>query len=308
METRQVSPSDTPRTDEDVVLMPVGVEGLECEFVHAERARQLERELAEVQVQLADALLDIAGEAPLPSLAAIERAADLLEQYASEKRAPCTDSVGGFGCDSCPANGGVEACLGEIEELEIAAKQLRSTFAVSPQVPPLMAVCNTHGYAGTAPCPGCTPPSHIDTPTTGRVHEGFDDLITDARGVKYKTTHVCRSHDGKILAFFCDADAMREYIALSAPSATGRKHWVFAAAEQHRPLVVRVKDQYGNGGRDHLNYMLDTIAAGMSDTKACRWLGWIQACVCWHGLATPEELKAINKAASDASADGTANR
>lgn len=91
-------------------------------------------------------------------------------------------------------------------------------------------------------------------------------------------------------------------------STTG--HWVFAAAEAHRPLVDKISDVYclRADGPDHCREMLDKIRdAGFSPTKACRWLGWIQGVLCAHDIASLDELKAINKAASEAfvSAKGT---
>jgi hypothetical protein len=85
----------------------------------------------------------------------------------------------------------------------------------------------------------------------------------------------------------------------SLPSATA-PHWVYAAAEAHYPLVVRVSDGRTHYARDHLTYMLNEICnRAMSPTKACRWLGWVQASLCFAGIATLDELKAINKAATD---------
>ena len=84
------------------------------------------------------------------------------------------------------------------------------------------------------------------------------------------------------------------------PSLAATTHWVFAAAEAHRELAGCVEEGPESWQRAHLLHMLDTIKAGMSPTKACRWLGWIQAAMCFGQIATLEELKAINRAASDA--------
>lgn len=79
-------------------------------------------------------------------------------------------------------------------------------------------------------------------------------------------------------------------------------HWVYAAAEAHRDLVMGMESIYGHTGSMHLLDMLNSIVKGdMSPTKACRWLGWIQASLNEAGVATLEELKAINKAASKSS-------
>lgn len=51
----------------------------------------------------------------------------------------------------------------------------------------------------------------------------------------------------------------------------------------------------------HVTEMLGKIVRGeITGTKAHRWLGWAQAIICVGGGATLDELKAINKAASDA--------
>lgn len=86
------------------------------------------------------------------------------------------------------------------------------------------------------------------------------------------------------------------------PSAIGTKHWVYAAAEKHRLLVENLTMGDKKTESQHVAWMLDQIP-GMSPTKACRWLGWIQASLYVDGLATLDELKAINRSAS---ADGKA--
>lgn len=81
-------------------------------------------------------------------------------------------------------------------------------------------------------------------------------------------------------------------------SAIAPKHWVYAAAEAHRTFVLGMSKTSGDNGSLHLLKMLDQIKAGMSPTKACRWLGWIQASLAASGDMTLDELKAINKNAS----------
>ena len=75
-------------------------------------------------------------------------------------------------------------------------------------------------------------------------------------------------------------------------------HWVYHAAEAHRALVEALPhgtDSNPHTGRTHLLNMLDRIGGGlMRVEKANRWLGWIQACLCFHGAATLEQLKEIN--------------
>lgn len=93
----------------------------------------------------------------------------------------------------------------------------------------------------------------------------------------------------------------REQISTGARSAIAR-HWVYAAAEAHRDLVLSLKDDHCTGttmGGGHLLWMLDQIRdAGFSPTKACRWLGWVQAMLNVRGVANLERLKAINLEAS----------
>lgn len=85
-------------------------------------------------------------------------------------------------------------------------------------------------------------------------------------------------------------------------------HWVFTVTAAHRqlihdrmPSVAYGSSEYNDPTqRPHLLEMLDKIdAGGMSVAKANRWLGWIQACLCVRGAATLEEVKRINKMASD---------
>lgn len=49
-------------------------------------------------------------------------------------------------------------------------------------------------------------------------------------------------------------------------------------------------------GYDHIVQMYRTILNnGMSEGKLNRWLGWIQCSVCSWGIATLDEMKAINE-------------
>lgn len=52
----------------------------------------------------------------------------------------------------------------------------------------------------------------------------------------------------------------------------------------------------------HVCDMYNTINSDqtMSDTKLCRWLGWMQASVVSWGLWTLEDMKEINKRNADA--------
>lgn len=91
---------------------------------------------------------------------------------------------------------------------------------------------------------------------------------------------------------------------LAAVSELQRRHWVFAASEQHRRAVERMHHQLGPCGSIHLLAMLNAIRDGdFSPTKACRWLGWVQGALCSEGVMSLDECKAINKAASDASSE-----
>jgi thioesterase domain-containing protein len=89
-------------------------------------------------------------------------------------------------------------------------------------------------------------------------------------------------------------------IAAEALAATAL-HWVYAAAQAHFRLIMELQDaSVEPTGGAHLVWMLEQIKPEkMSPTKACRWLGWIQAVLCERGAASLEELKAVNKAAAD---------
>lgn len=79
---------------------------------------------------------------------------------------------------------------------------------------------------------------------------------------------------------------------------------MFDAAEAHRSLLLDYPESISDPSlsRHHLFWMLNEIAKReMSSTKACRWLGWIQAAIRHANLATLEQIKAINKTASDLS-------
>lgn len=96
--------------------------------------------------------------------------------------------------------------------------------------------------------------------------------------------------------------------AQSSPHQSPAEHWVYDAAEACRPFIGRaalsqeVREDGSSLGCEHLQQMLVKLRKReFSVTKACRWLGWIQAALVAHGVATLEEMKAINKSASDAS-------
>jgi hypothetical protein len=77
------------------------------------------------------------------------------------------------------------------------------------------------------------------------------------------------------------------------------KHWVFAAAERHKLLISYLPHSLEPWGKVHLQEMLGKIKEGnQSITKANRWLGWIQACLCFGGVATLDALKEINRHSS----------
>lgn len=61
------------------------------------------------------------------------------------------------------------------------------------------------------------------------------------------------------------------------------------------PLPARCDDGMNPISHHHLHDMCVAIMEGkVTGEKAHRWLGWVQACCCVHGLATLEELKEIN--------------
>lgn len=67
------------------------------------------------------------------------------------------------------------------------------------------------------------------------------------------------------------------------------------AARRTLPLSHTIPSIDPHTGRAHVRHMLEQIIRGdITGTKAHRWLGWVQACVCFHGGATLDELKEIN--------------
>lgn len=81
-----------------------------------------------------------------------------------------------------------------------------------------------------------------------------------------------------------------------------KNHWVFDALEACRPVISgskKIEDGPFVWHRSHLLKMLDRVRDGtMSSTKACRWLGWIQACLCFSGALDLEGAKEMNRIAS----------
>lgn len=81
----------------------------------------------------------------------------------------------------------------------------------------------------------------------------------------------------------------------------GQRHWVYAATEACRDLVNLVPDGAEYWNREHLIDMMRKIPS-LSPTKANRWLGWIQACICFYRVATLQDLKEINRKEADRAA------
>lgn len=79
-------------------------------------------------------------------------------------------------------------------------------------------------------------------------------------------------------------------------------HWSIAAAEGLRPYIDMMLPSQATTGPSHLLWMLCRMRDGMSATKACRWLGWIQCAIVASGAATLEEMKAHNLRHSENSA------
>lgn len=105
--------------------------------------------------------------------------------------------------------------------------------------------------------------------------------------------------DFRLLSFSAQYGAYAEAFR-SAQSAIAGRHWVFDAAEAHRPMANALTMGDRKNESKHILWMLDQIKdAGFSPTKACRWLGWIQASLYVDGVASLDALKSINKAASD---------
>ena len=70
------------------------------------------------------------------------------------------------------------------------------------------------------------------------------------------------------------------------------------AARRTLPLAHKLPSVHPATGGPHIRDMLEKIIEGkITGEKAHRWLGWAQACICFHGGATLDELKAINHSA-----------
>lgn len=90
---------------------------------------------------------------------------------------------------------------------------------------------------------------------------------------------------------------------LAALSEQQERHWVYAAAEAHRHRLGYLEMGDRATESKHIAWMLDQIRdAGFSPTKACRWLGWVQAALYQAGIPL-EELKAINRVTSESSSN-----
>ena len=58
---------------------------------------------------------------------------------------------------------------------------------------------------------------------------------------------------------------------------------------------TNLPDEHPEFGKDHLHYMVKVIQDGeVTGEKAHRWLGWLQACMCFGNGATLKELASIN--------------
>ena len=67
------------------------------------------------------------------------------------------------------------------------------------------------------------------------------------------------------------------------------------AARRTLPLAHRIPSVHPHTGGAHVRQMLERIIEGkIIGEKAHRWLGWAQACLCFHDVATLDELKDIN--------------
>ena len=156
------------------------------------------------------------------------------------------------------------------------------------------------------------PPSSIaaSIPNGWKIEKDGAAIILHSAG---SATYVVHPDDGDTTAheaLYALVEALLAEPAISSATAAPRhlpgeapdlwdRHWVYSVAEAHRPLIAKMTTIYGHTGSLHLLYMLDEIASGkMSPTKACRWLGWMQAAIHRDGKATLAELKAINKNAS----------
>lgn len=82
--------------------------------------------------------------------------------------------------------------------------------------------------------------------------------------------------------------------AMAAELSMPFRHWVFTAAEGLRFYIDRMEENGDVTGPRHLLWMLGKIGEGMSATKACRWIGWIQCAIVASGVATMKEMKEHN--------------
>ncbi|GJD99892.1 hypothetical protein [Methylobacterium isbiliense] len=86
---------------------------------------------------------------------------------------------------------------------------------------------------------------------------------------------------------------------MSTPTWIDRAAWVAAIAlntlRASHPDAVPERDPQGKSV-EHLIFMAQTLARREldSETKACRWLGYLQAGLVFHGLSDLEAEKELN--------------
>lgn len=89
----------------------------------------------------------------------------------------------------------------------------------------------------------------------------------------------------------------------------GEAHWVHEAAQGLRSLINCIDTQSSTYGKSHLLSMLNRMRdEPMSDTKACRWLGWIQCALVVHRIVSLTDMKEYNQRFSEAAPQVEAKR
>lgn len=134
--------------------------------------------------------------------------------------------------------------------------------------------------------------------------------IAKTTGLSMRTVETYRLRAMVLLGLKSTADVVKWAIKnrLTSLDGVGRyDHWVYSAAEACRPFLRKIPTGKGSCHREHISSMIREVARGeFTSTKACRWLGWIQAAIVFGGAATLADMKAINRAASERLGGGKA--
>lgn len=78
-----------------------------------------------------------------------------------------------------------------------------------------------------------------------------------------------------------------------------------ATALREKYFACRPEPSASGTSAGHLSFMVEKMMAGMSQDKTMRWLGYIQGCLVYSGLATLDEMKEISKRFAEPDHDDT---